>query len=504
MGALPRRRGPEGLSSMGAHRATAEFRNHIIGNKANMQAAVQTSVEKYIPICLAAVISACILAVCYPGFMSYDSIRMLEEARTHVQGGIYPAMPVYILRLFDIGGHGLSVMVFVQNFIVVASLAVFLQMLGVRWYGALIALLAVLAMPTVIGCMLVLWKDVTTTALTVASLVMIFWCSRTTQSPLRGAVKWGALLFLLIATLVRFNAMTATAVVAIYWVATFYPARRMTMKVGAFISILVAMTVSNAVINNYSFPDFRRLAPNGLVYAIMTYDLLGISKWAHVSYLPIRTAEHPDPPRVDLADIDKIYNPLGVIHINTKNQELGRPVHFYPPGFKPDDIVRNWLVAIKEQPIAYLRYRWDLFAELIGATRHATFEPTHFARIDENQFGIKAPPNALADYVTAYIADASATLAGKPWVFLLFSLGATAGVFMRRGISSDLRLISSYATAASVMYLAPIFFMTGTGEVRYTFPSLILSSVPVFVFLLARTHAYAAPLPTRSSTVTSI
>jgi hypothetical protein len=62
-------------------------------------------------------LSGMILYLAYPGFMSYDSLRMLEEARSRVIGGIFPPMPVYILRFFDITDHGSTVMIFFQNWI---------------------------------------------------------------------------------------------------------------------------------------------------------------------------------------------------------------------------------------------------------------------------------------------------------------------------------------------------------------------------------------------------
>ena len=40
---------------------------------------------------------------------------MLEEARSNVNGGIFPAAPVYILRFFDLTGHGPTMMVQTQN-----------------------------------------------------------------------------------------------------------------------------------------------------------------------------------------------------------------------------------------------------------------------------------------------------------------------------------------------------------------------------------------------------
>ncbi|OWT74958.1 hypothetical protein CEY04_20545 [Achromobacter sp. HZ28] len=437
----------------------------------------------YAPVWVALLFTAALLVVCYPGFMSYDSLRMLEEARTQVQGGIYPAMPVYLMRLADLGGHGPTVMLTVQNFMVFFCLALILRFVSAPQWLSVPILAIFLLQPVLVGVMLVVWKDVTTTAPMLLALVLIYWASQNPTSPRISLVKWSALLMLVIATLVRFNALTATAVIVGYWVLTFYSGRGRSKQLFVFVLALLAMAASNVFVNGYAFPDLRKLDENELAYGIMSYDLVGISKWSGESMVPVDVSGQPAVPKADIADIDRIYNSLGALHISAANESLGNPVELTPPGYSNSDVARAWINAIIHHPVAYARYRFDLFEEIIGAKPHPIFEPTHFARIDPNELGVVAHDRAITRKVLEYIETASTMIYGKPWPYLLLSMVCCVVMVCLRTIPGSLKILGTVATGAAFMYIAPFLVMTGTGEVRYVYPTLILGSIPVLILL---------------------
>lgn len=436
---------------------------------------------------LSVALSLCILTICYPGFMSYDSIRMLEEARSSVRGGIYPAAPVYILRLFDVFGFGSTLMLQAQNLILLLGVALILRMLGASLRASAIALIALVAMPTVIGCMLVLWKDVTLASLMILSVTMIFWASQTANKVdiYFQATKWASLLLLILGTLVRFNAITATAIIALYWLTVFYKDQGWKMRGMAFIAIILCMAVSNKLINNYSFPNFNKLEPNPLMYAVMTYDLIGVSGWSRESLVPIASTDSDSMPKASITDIDKIYSSLGALAMDSNNVALGNPVKVYPVKYRNEDIAHAWLLAIYNHPVAYMRYRWDLFAEIIGAKFHGTFEPTHFGRIDENPFGITFQDRSVTNITLKYIQSASNIFFGKPWFEFLLSSLSVILVFKSRRIRPEFKRLAYYSFTAALLYIAPFFIISGTGEVRYCFPAIVLGSVSIFVWVFA-------------------
>lgn len=436
----------------------------------------------FIPITL----SLCILVICYPGFMSYDSIRMLEEARSSVVGGVFPAAPVYILRLFDVTGHGPTLMIQAQNFVLLLSVTLILRMLGAGFIATAISLLAFVAMPTVIGCMLVLWKDVTLAALVMLSIAMIFWASQASREDVfYQAAKWSSLMLLIVGTLVRFNAITSTTILAIYWLTVFYRDKGWKIRGAAFILIVLGMVSSNKVINGYSFPDFKKLENNTILYGVMANDLIGISGWSRVSLIPFDSVGSVPSPKVPIVDVDNIYSSLGSAVMQGNNLRRGEKVNVFPAKYRNEDITNAWLAAVTTYPMAYIRYRLDLFSEIIGTKTHGTYEPTHFNRIDENKFGIKFQDRYITNATLKYIKSASSIFLGKPWFVFSLSFFSVLFLFKNRLIRPELRRLSCYSFAAAVLYLAPFLIISSSGEVRYSFPAIALSISSILIWMKA-------------------
>lgn len=425
-------------------------------------------------------LSLLLLIFCYPGFMSYDSIRMLEEARNQVVGGIYPPGPVYVLRFFDLFGRGPTVMIFIQNYLLLLSLNAILLAVGASIFQAAISLVFFVAMPTVMGAMLVLWKDVTLASMMAAALAIIY--LDYTRSPNR-SVKFGiwiSLLLIVFSATIRFNAITATAILTAFWIRVYFVDKNILLKLSAFIGITLVTIVVAGVVNNYRFPSMKKLEPNNLAYAIMSYDLIGMSKWSRTPLVPIDTVGGGVSEKSDISDIDKIYSSLGAVEIEHRNASFGNLVNIYPSGYSHSDIFKAWIAGILQEPLAYLNYRWDIFSEIIGAKNHETFEPTHFGKIDSNIFSIKFRDNYLTDVVLRYIKIGSLVIVGKPWLFFLVVFIFVIGVF-KKNISQKNKNLSIYSFVASMAYILPFFILSGTGEVRYTFPSIMFGMVSLFV-----------------------
>lgn len=429
-------------------------------------------------------ISCAILFICYPGFMSYDSLRMLQEAREGVIGKPYPVLPVYILRLFDLGGHGTTLMLIWQNLVVLGALMLTLRLLRVGFIWSSIALAATVAMPTVLGCFLVLWKDVTFTAMALLALGIIFYAhTETPTGRRRAALKWSAIILLCLAALVRFNAVTATCVITVYWISVFYSRLSWTKKGIVLVSIMSVTLLANSVISTWRLPDLKRLAPNNLAYMIMATDLIGISGWSRESLIPIAEQGKPLRPKLPIEDIDAIYDAQGVLAIadNMKLRQMDPAVHPLHSNFS--DIRSAWLDAIMRHPFAYIQYRTDLFQEIVGAKRHETFEPTHFNLIDANPYGLKKMPSIFTDLTLRYIKSGSNKVWGKPWFFYLLASISILLIALDKTMQQNRKVFAFYAFSAAALYIIPFYFVSGTGEVRYNFPSLLFCSPCLFVWM---------------------
>lgn len=420
--------------------------------------------------------------------MSYDSIQMLTEARSSVHGGIFPAMPVYILRFFDFFGNGPALMVLAQVSILLTSIVFLLYKMRFRFLNVSISLLFLISIPTVLGCMLVLWKDVTLGALMMVTLLVIFSGSiNYSDNEIKYRFfKYIALFVLIIATLLKFNAISSSLVLAIYWIFVFKNKCTMPKKLGWLVAIMMLMIFSNAVVNSYSFPSFKKLAPNNIFYGLLANDLLGISKWSGESLLPIGSQSLPNDLKYPIEEINKIYSSLGsaVMHDNIIRSDS--EIRLYSKEVSHKNIVDAWLAAVKKHPGAYLRYRLDLFSEIIGATGHATYEPTHYNRIDENNFGITFEERKLTSIIVNYIYESSKKFFGKPWFVLMLSVLSCISIYVSKAIEAHYRRLAYYSFAIAFANLLPYFFITLSGEVRYAFIALVFSSIPIFVALFSR------------------
>ena len=430
-----------------------------------------------------AILSLVIMLICFPGFMSYDSIRMLEEARTYVRGGIYPPGPVYILRFFDLTGYGVPVMVFIQNFTILACVALLLKFLNAGIKSIIISSLIFLSMSTVIGGMLVLWKDITLTSLMFLSLILIFW-GKSKIGCQYFFSKWVSLALIAMATLVRLNAISGTLVIVIYWIVTFFDYQSVPKKILAFFVTAGLVIGLNIGITNYRLPSFEKLEENNISLAVMAFDLVGISNWSRTSLIPFDTDQGGSQVKAELTQIDAIYSSIGVEVMKVNIQTKASLVKVFPVSYSPTDVVVAWISGIIRHPIAYIQYRWDLFSEIIGATNHQTYEPTHFNRIDDNTFGIRFQERIIADISLTYIEFTSNVFFGKPWFCFFIGFCALVLTWRNRFVAKQMQIFSLVSFATAFMYVLPFFIISGTGEVRYSFPAVVLSfnSIVIWVF----------------------
>jgi len=415
--------------------------------------------------------------VAFPGFMSYDSLNMVEESRTGVQGA-FPTMPVYLLRLFDVFGHGSTVMWLAQVFALNYSSWLILRELTKGYKSGLLFLLITTASPYLLGPQLVLWKDVTTAAFWALAFAMSLIYTRGPKDRpthfLHPVLVATPPILMLIGTLIRFNGLPLFLPLFIFWL--FYSMKvkpKRSMAIFTIFAIALA-AILNLILASFSFPDLRTLPKNTVLGYFQTFDLVGISFYSGVSKLPIGAENEID--RVAMEDINETFSTLGILEMNNRSRG-NEDFRLYHPGYTENDITSAWAKAIQDHPLAYLRYRLDLFAEIIGATPRQTFEATHYNMIDENNFGLKPIVSWLTIPVVGYIYVFSFTTIGKPW--LLIAAAALTLVLLRRKGPFSNRAPLSTLVSSALLYLLTFLPLTGTGEVRYFFPSGVLLAITV-------------------------
>lgn len=450
----------------------------------------------------AAVGSAFLALTAYPGFMSYDSLQMVREARTQVVGGPFPTLPVYVFRLFDIFGDGNAYQFLAQNMIVLLCFNLIMARLRVYWALILIANGVVLTNPLTMGVMLVLWKDVTLLAVALIIVLILVWShTNSTKSRLPALTKWLVLFMVFLLGAMRLNALPLAIGLFAYWTYVYYPHLLARTKLALISALTIFSFMVTALLQTVGFPEMKVLKPSGNIQVLMVTDLVGISHFAGRSLSPFPSKLDPDPEMIPMSTIDAVYTNYGaLVWINNANG-LGLGFNMYPKGdFEEADVRDAWISAVLTYPGEYIRYRLDIFGAIIGTTVDRTYEPTHFATIDENDLGIVFTKMPLTDRVLGYIWETSGI-----WLFMPVVIWFAATLF---AASTLLRRVRAYAVSRiglviyllGLVYLVPYAFIVGTGEVRYAYPSTFLFVLSAVLGLegLRRSIGMRGGLPSRS------
>jgi hypothetical protein len=442
--------------------------------------AVRARSRGALPLLAALAAAGAILLAVYPGFMSYDSLRALEEARTAVRGGDYPPFVSYVWRALDLIWPGPALMLFVQNFLLVLAFASILRKLGYPPLGIGAGVAVFCLVPPILGPMLVVWKDIGASACLCAAVA----CFLAAEGAARRRLAIGlGITMLFCGAAYRWNAVTAVVPLAAWfaWSGGFSGMRRASALVaGGTMFVGVALVVG--VVDGYRFPDFVRLPGPLGIRRIMINDLAAMSALTGKDLVPRNGAAARDDAVEYFRRID---DPRHLDLVAARDTE-GRLAAAFTV---PEPIVRaSYFAAIRDEPRAYVKRRTAVFRLLVGLDGERTYMPTHVG-IDANDLGLDQRPTWLTRFVVAYVWVASATPLGKPWFWYLLGAGALVVALVRPGAH---RAVAVAAAASGAFYLVPLYFVTPAVDVRYNHWSLVCASIVVAIALAPRRVECAA------------
>ena len=418
-----------------------------------------------LPLGTALVAAGVILAAVYPGFMSYDSVRALHEARTGVLGGSYPPFVSYVWRVFDFIWPGPALMLFVQNFVLVLSFALIMRSLGYPGIFIVAGVAAFCYAPPLLGPMLVVWKDVAVSACLGAAVALLLAAEQ--ANPRRSTMAIAAgILMLFFGAAYRLNAIAAVLPLVLWvaWREGFYGTTRV-RSIGVGMAVFAGIALAVSIVNRYRFPEFTPLAPNNFFETVMVFDLAGMSAVSGRNLMPV--TGQASPPADAAAYLRQIYDPRN-INIVAANDIEGR-LKLYEN--MPAPVLHAaFFDAVRREPGAYVEHRSAVFRELIGLVDGATVMSTHPA-VDDNEEGVTLRPTVLtADFIN-YILDTRATTFGKPWFYYVLGTVALAiSIFRRRSVSCGVA-VAVYSSGG--LYLLSFFFITPAADVRYNHWSIV-------------------------------
>ena len=378
----------------------------------------------------------------YPGFMSYDTLHALRSARNGVTYSMWPPMVSYVWRAVDLVSVNPSAMHFSQVFLLLFSIFLIIFSFTKKIRYAASFLLIYLTIPSILGTVAVIWKDVLMAAFFLAGFAV-------TMSMRNVISRWRFIFFSLLATFLifvgvcsRHNAITG-AVPLLFYLSLIICSRVRKSTSGLCLAVFfLGSTLTGAVfltktqLDNYSLPGFEKLRNSNdfFVRAVRVFDVAGASLCVGSSLF----AEIA--PNLSLAEIKSGYDPR---HINLSKDLLDRVG-------VDSRIDKVWLNVAINHPICFFSHKFYLTNYMIGANKGIQFLITA-PSVDKNEYGYLLPESSIRDSTVTYIVHASKLTFFKPWFLYLLSIGSLVYLVWTKALTAG----------HSTIFLSAIFYFGG-------------------------------------------
>ncbi len=323
----------------------------------------------------------------YPGYISYDAIDQLNQAREGVFRDWHPPLMAFLWGGLDRVLPGPGLMLLWQNLMFWGGLG----LLSARvkgWYGVLM-IPAVGLFPAIFASLGTIWKD---SALAAALLLAVGILSRGEQHR-RVEVSSLALLPIFYALALRHNAAPAVVPLLLWWGWQVVQARRRPLHAAllsgtVFVGMLGAITLINTAITTYPTYPFQQ---------IWVHDLAAVSVVRGEVLLP---PELNDPP-FTVEQLQAIYTPESVVPLFCCTPEPRRveQVRYRSQAFKVDALFAQWRSVIPRNLSAYAAHRATALAAMVGWGRTEVCIPFETG-VEPNRLGVTFDPPPLNRWVT--------------------------------------------------------------------------------------------------------
>lgn len=399
-----------------------------------------------------AVIAAILLAIAWPGFMSYDSLRALRGAREGVQDSLWPPMVSYIWWVVERIYPGPAGMLFFQNMLLASSLVWFVRAAGAPARWSMVAAFITFALPPILGPSLVVWKDVE-----MAAFLMLGYASYAEYLS-RGQGKKGLLyvcaISLALACLVRHNAFFAVLPLIMHWSLTRGWPIWKGVIVGV-IGVLILCFLPGSFVNSYRLPDLEPISvrKTDVIKSLAIHDAIGASVCAQRNFFQGVMSEP-----FDVQFLEKNYSAR---HFNENGKILDRlDMKAFDPGLTYRSIINQAPRCLFAHKIAMGRF-------ILGVNEGPVYYITH-GGIDENELGYSLEASKFRDFIIRALLAAAHTPIAAPITYFLICLAlltAAARKIGFRGLHPGVSLI----LGSGVIMALTNFFILPAADLRYSF-----------------------------------
>lgn len=429
------------------------------------------------------------LVYAYPGYMSFDSVYQLLEARSGEFGDAHPPLMGALWQIVDSVVAGPFGMLVIQTVCFLVGAYLLLARFMSQRAAALCAG-GLLWFPPVAAVMAVIWKDSQ-----MAGFMLLG--SACLLSERRGLKVIGLLLFVA-ATAMRHNALSMTfplVVLLFVWTAKQRWWKRYPIAVGAWVAVvLLAQTLSGALTQS-----------NKKVYlwhdALAIYDITGTLRYAPDIPDDKLAAILEGTPVIPKRDIQgatrRRYRPEDIVE--KKRRAFGTGIyvtdlwtttyHFFDVPTTMDQrhaIARAWKQLIPQYPAAYLQYRWNVLVDRIQlhgddipSAAYVWFTDVLDPSGSATLIGHSARPSRVQEQLREWMRDLGSTWLFRPYIYLVLTL-LFVPLWIRQRTLLAIAL-SGIAGEAALFVLAP------TVDFRYSF-WLVVSTLMLVAMLISVRH----------------
>jgi hypothetical protein len=415
------------------------------------------------------------LLAAFPGTMSIDSFDQLGEARAGFYTDSHPPAMAALWSLIEHVVRGPAGMLVIQSGCFLLGLSLTLWRVF-RPIAAAVIASALFLYPPICSPLAVIWKDCLMAGGLVLGIALLTGEGRRAQL--------GGLAVLVLATATRYNAFAATlplVVLLFQWRPGLKPLARYATAVGAWILVTVlAMGINKLLVDREMHFWSSTFALADIAGTVAMADDLPDDELAP---LLAPTQIQADTSfsatiraRYTPGDFSKLLGPppnLWNINLNTTEPQ---------PEARRDAIAHAWWKIVSGHPGAYLRYRFDSFAEILGM--HSRFAgtfvlPRHWQRKDAlDAYGIthaNPPLSKTAEWIAQF--TGRRTPLYRPWFYALLALALLW--WARRYPEVIAVLLSGLVMESSLLFLAI------TPDYRYSH-WLVIATCLGLVLLVAR------------------
>ncbi|GGN04091.1 hypothetical protein GCM10009721_34360 [Terrabacter tumescens] len=420
--------------------------------------------------------------VFWPGYLSYDSLWQLQQARGDVALSDWhpPAMSLLWRALTTVTGSEASLALgqSVALWSALGLIAFVVSRATSRlWTG--LAVLAIGLFPPVLTITGVVWKDVqmALALLLAIALTAVVVYRRPSSTPVRLVIFAAAIILLAYATIVRKNAVFAIIPLLVLVTVVFWPARGWKRWVVTVVSFALAVAVPTALIEFVAKPT-----KTSQVTQIFIDDIINVVPSKELAAADVRSDVRSKLVRAQ--EVCRAKDSVVNSYWTCYGQGADGP---FTAVANPGEIQRLWMAEMPSHLPGYVQYRARLFVDLLFATRQPYQEG-----VLSNDLGINvAHPQAeraLASYVTGMRRDVPVLFSGWFWLLVCLGIALVPG---RHRWTWVVRACG-WSGALYILGYAPVVPAT---DFRYVYWSVVAGTLGLTLALVARRTDPASATP---------